>query len=60
MRTYNKIRFDYGSPVEFGYQVTENGYEVAVWDLNCQPVKLDKAYGFQFIAIDVTPPECAV
>lgn len=58
-KIYNKVAFDYGSPVSAGYQVVEDGYEIALLDGAGQPIALEPAYGYYVTDADVEAPEWA-
>jgi hypothetical protein len=43
---YDKIRFDYGSPVEYGYRILDtNGVEIRITDLDGNTLNLTQ-YGY--------------
>lgn len=51
---YYKIRFDYGSPVEEGYQEILNGYLQRLTDLDGNTLELVDNYGYD--VTDINPP----
>jgi len=51
---YYKIRFDYGSPVEEGYQEISNGYVQRLTDLDGNTLELESNYGYGIS--DANPP----
>lgn len=51
---YYKIRFEYGSPVEEGYQEIENGYVLRLTDLDGNTLDLVGNYGYG--VSDTNPP----
>lgn len=51
---YYKIRFDYGSPVEEGYQEIEGGYVQRLTDLDGNTLDLTSNYGYG--VSDINPP----
>lgn len=51
---YYKIRFDYGSPVEEGYQEIINGYVQRLTDLDGNTLELESNYGYG--VSDTNPP----
>lgn len=51
---YYKIRFDYGSPVEEGYQEIDSGYVQRLTDLDGNTLDLVSNYGYG--VLDTNPP----
>ena len=51
---YYKIEFDYGSPVEEGYQEIFNGYLQRLTDLDGNTLELVDNYGYD--VTDTNPP----
>jgi hypothetical protein len=51
---YYKIIFDYGSPVNEGYQEIENGYVLRLTDLDGNTLELESNYGYG--VSDINPP----